>query len=483
MNRNRIVLIAIVLCLLISNSAYALLTGERQAHLYTSNNQMNYEKPIEETVVASKEEKKIQPNTEFTTEEQQTTEQPDKPQDTKKESSESTKKKKNKKKNDKESDKESDKTSDETESGGEEPVPETKQLMSLEYTWTDQNSLLYGKDLNRSTIYVTGVYDNGDRENVAVENCTITGFNSKKLGPGACIISYYGVSVQASYTILNYELSIFCGTWDKRNLYRYGDVFSEADLTVFANMADGTVQQINASDYNVEGVDTKKIGQNSCTIQYKDFVITESYQIHNYAVQLSSTIEKFVVRGDIPWSDIVSRDLVTATMADGSIRNLGIGDYVVEGYSPTTRGGHNVTLKYEDVVLRIPYQVYYDILRVDLGAEQDATQDIFFTENYKVEDISDLHIEEEYISQKNGKTYRLVGVFLDGGYEKPLEYPVTFEVDKEYRINQSWMSWHNHMIYLKYEEVIVEEEDNSENEEDNQENEDNNQENEEEIVE
>lgn len=456
MNRNRIILLVIIFCLLIGNSAYALLTGERQAHLYTSNNQMNYEKPVEETIVASKEEETIQPNTEFATEEQQTTEQPNQQPEENTDSSKGSKKKKSNKK----SGKEGDNTGDETESGGDETVPAMKQLVSLEYTWAEQNSLLYGKELNRSGIYVTGVYDNGDRENVAIENCTIAGFDSKKLGPGACTISYYGVSVQASYTILNYELGIYCGSWDKRDTYRYGDVFSEADLTVFANMADGTTQQISASDYSVDGVDTRMLGRNSCTIQYKDFVITESYQVHNYAVQLSSTINRFAVRGDVPWSDIMSADTVTVTMADGSTKNLGMDEYRMEGYTPTQSGAHQVRLTYEDVVLEIPYQVYYDILRIDLGEEQDATQDIFFTEEYTVKDSSDLDIEEEYVSKKDGKTYRLVGAFLDSEYETPLEYPMTFAVEKGYRINRSSMQWHHYNVYLKYEEVPEPEEEN-----------------------
>lgn len=455
MNKHHIVAVAIILCLLVSNSAYALLEGERQAHLYTSNNQMNYEKPVDETIVADNETKTIQPNTEFTTEEPQPTEQST---ETKTDNSGGSKKKKSNKK----SDKEGKKSGDETENGDGETVLTTKKLVSLEYTWADCNSLLYGKDLNRNNIYVTGVYDNGDRENVAIENCTIAGFNPKKLGIGTCTISYYGVSVQASYTILNYELSIFCAAWDKRNQYRYGDVFSEADLSVFANMADGSIQEINASDYDVNGVDTKKIGRNSCTIQYKDFVITESYQVHNYAVELESTISRFVVRGDVSWSEIVSNDTVTVTMADGTQYNLTPNDYEVIGYSPKKRGGYTATLKYEGVTLDIPYQVYYDILEIDLGEEQDAVQSIFFTEDYTVSDVSDLGVEETYVSKRNGKTYRLVGVYLDKDCEKPLEYPITFTVEKGYRINRSSMQWHNHYLYLKYEEVPVEEEENPE---------------------
>lgn len=461
MNKYRIVTIAIIICLLVGNSAYALVQGERQAHLYTSNNEMNYEKPVDEMVVADNDTETIQPNTEFTTEKPQTTEQ----------STEKTTEKSEgkKKKSSKKSDKDGTKPGDETENGGDETVPTTKKLESLEYTWTDCNSLLYGKDLDPSNIYVTAVYDNGDRENVAIENCSIVGFNSKKLGAGNCTISYYGVSVQASYTILNYETSIFCAAWDKRNQYRYGDVFSKTDLAVSANMADGTVQELDAEDYSVNDVDTKKLGENQCTIQYKDFTITENYQVHNYAVELESTINRFVVRGDVEWWEIVSDDTVTVTMADGTKNVLSPEEYEVQGYSTKKRGGYTVTLKYEDVTLEIPYQVYYDILQIDLGEEQDAVQRLFFTEDLTVSELSDFGMEETYVSQKDGKTYRLAGAYLDQDYEKPVEYPMTFVVKKGYRINRSSMQWHNHYIYLQYEEVPepIESPEDEENEEGN----------------
>ncbi len=450
MNKYRIVIIAIILCLFMGNAAYALVQGERQGKLYTANNEMQYEKPTEETMVADNEEEIIQPNTEFTTQEstemQPTTE-------TKKEPSKGGKKKKPSK----DKGKESENTGEETENGDGEEVPTTKTLVRLEYTWSDAHALLYGKELNRNNIYVIGVFDNGDKESVSIENCTIEGFDSKKLGAGSCKISYYGVSVEASYTILNYEVRIYCGTWDKRNSYRYGDDFSETDLTVFAKMADGTIEQISASDYDVEGVDMKKLGTNSCQIKYKDFTITESYQVHNYAVALNSTIERFVVRGDVSFGELAEGQTVTVTMADGEKRQLSVGEYDILDYSTKKDGDFTLTLQYEEVQLHIPYKVYYDILQIDLGDEQDAVQTIFFTEDLTITSRGDLPVAETYVSKKDGKTYRLVGVYTDSKCKEKLKYPRTYTVRKGFRINRSSMQWHNYYLYLKYEEVPEEE--------------------------
>lgn len=453
MNKYRIVIIAIILCLFTGNVAYALMQGKRQGKLYTANNEMQYEKPTEEPIVADNEESIIQPNTEFTTEEPMTTEE------TKQDKKEPDKGKK-KKKPSKNKGKENDTTAEETENGEGEEVPTTNTLVRLEYSWSDAHSLLYGKELNRNNIYVTGIFDNGDKESVSIENCTIEGFDSKKLGAGTCKISYYGVSVDAAYTILNYEVSIYCGTWDKRNLYRYGDAFSKTDLTVFAKMADGTNEQIAASDYDVEGLDTKKLGNNSCKIKYKDFAITESYQVHNYAVKLTSTIERFVVRGDVSFGELVQGQSVTVTMADGEKRELSTDEYEILGYSTKKDGDFTLTLQYEDVLLHIPYKVYYDILQIDLGEEQDAVQSVFFTENLTITSQADLPIDETYVSKKDGKTYRLVGVYTDSKCKKELEYPKTYDVTEGFRINRSSMQWHNYYLYLKYE--VVPEEDSSE---------------------
>lgn len=458
MDRNRIIIIAIILCLFLGNVVYILATGEREPFLYAMNNRMNYEMPKEETDMAENEPVEMEDEVELSTE--TTSEQKERMDQKTEKKTVNNNDNSNNKKSDKKSDKNSDEKSDEegdtgdNKESGDETVVEAKKLVELICTWKNSDKLLYGKDMVISDIYVTGRYDNGDTESIPIENCTIDGFNSKKLGKGTCTISYYGLSGYVDYIINNYELSIFCDSWDKRYKYKYGDAFSNSDIIIAANMADGSKEQIQASKLNVSGIEMKKVGDHVCTISYKNFSLSEKYIVHNYPVSLTSSIEVFSLRGDVSWSDIADGQTVTASMADGTTKKLSADDYLVSGYSPVTEGNKEMTISYEGVSLTIPYVVYYDSIRIDMGEAIGKSVNVHFTSFLDITSTESLGIEGEYVDSETGDTYILKGIYQDSKYTNELKIPKTYTANKRYRVNSEGLPWHEYILYARYEKKV-----------------------------
>lgn len=451
-------MVYIVVCLLFCDIIYVLLSSQRNPQLYAMKNQMNYEVATEETVVAQNEEVSLEDITEFVTEEPsdvQVNERSTEVREQENANQYNDKKKqgKNKKKSDSTSAEEETDSGTKTDGGGDENAISTKQLISIQCNWVGSEKLLYGKPLDYSTLQISGTYDTGEIQQIAVENCTIEGFESKRLGKGECTIRYYGLSTTASYVIHNYILNIACKEWEKRESYRYGDEFSKTDLCVVANMADGTVEPISSEDVSVKGIHMKKIGVQNCSISYKEFVLSESYEVHNFPIELVSNLRKFVVRGKVLWDEIETDCQVQVNMADGSSCILNKGEYLVSGYSTKKSGKQSLVISYDEVSLVIPYQVYSDIVRIDLGTESGTKKDIYFSDTIKIKGIKDLDIPATYYSQELEAEVCLVGVYYDAEYTKPVKFPIEYEPVSEYQINRDGLQWHDYTLYAKYELV------------------------------
>ena len=442
MNRNRVIIATIIICLLFGNVVYALVTGERKPFSYVMNNKMNYEATTEETEVAQNEEVTMDDDeVEFSTEE--TTEESEDAEET---TSKGT----------------SDVASEDgdgdpvgTGDGGKKPgkpkaVKKAKKLVDLICSWPGSDSLLYGKPMNTAAISVKGKYDNGDIERIPIENCTIEGFDPNTLGSSTINIKYYGFTKALGYTILNYELGITCSSWEKRYSYRYGDEFSKSDMVVVANMADGSTENISADDFSVSGIEMKVVGDHSCTITHNGFSISEAYKINNFPVALKSSIRRFTVRGKVSWSDVVAGQTFSAEMADGTTKDLGPDDYQISGYSTKTAGKTSLTVSYEEVSLSIPYNVYYDSLKVDTGNNVDQTANFNFTTSFEVSSSDSLGLPEEYKNEDTGVEYVLEGIYTDSEYKTKIDYPAVYEADKALRINSDGLAWHEYVLYAKY---------------------------------
>lgn len=458
MDRNRKIILTIILCLFAGSIFYALFTGEREPFLYAMNNKMNYDTNKEEIDVVKNDPVTIDEEIELSTE--TTTEQNNrKEKKTEKKTNNDDEKVSKSNKSDKESDQESDEESDQESSeegenggdnieGGDDNAPVSKKLVELICTWKDSDKLLYGKAMKTSDIHVTGKYDNGDTENIPIENCTINGFDSNKLGEGTCTISYYGFSRNMSYTILNYELSIFCDSWDKRYQYRYGDNFLNSDIIVKANMADGSKE--NVLDFNVSGIQMDSVGEHVCIISYKNFTLSEDYNVRNYPLSLESSINKFTVRGAVTWDEIVDGQTIKANMADGTVKELSSTDYLISGYPQSVSGSHELNISYDGVMITIPYVVYYDSLKVDMGGEIGKSVDIHFTTSLDITSAESLGLEEEYTDAESGIVYILEGIYNDSGYVHEFEFPKSYTANKRFRINSEGLPWHEYAVYAKY---------------------------------
>ncbi|MBQ9014833.1 MAG: bacterial Ig-like domain-containing protein [Firmicutes bacterium] len=424
MDKKRLILIALIGALMVGSSAISLAVSDRNAALYTSRNEMNYEMPQEEQIA------------------EDVIEVPD-VQD----SNVSDRKSENAKET-KPGEQAGERKSGEGDEGGAQ-TPERK-LVSIQASWAGSHGLLYGIDPSISAISVRGHYSNGDEENIPIENCTLQGLDIKRLGSGTCTVLYYGLSASLNYTVNNWEKSIYVAGWDKADQYRYGDAFSKSDLSVRLVMADGSEKKLSTSSFNISGIDMKSVGSHAATVSYNGHSATAGYTVHNYPKSLASSIRKFAVRGDVKWKDIVKDETVIARMADGTKESLSPSDYTVSGFSTKENGSFTAAITYQGFTLEIPYHVEPAYIFITDRNNPNNTGKIAITRSTTIKSESQFNMQKEYRYGSQNKRYRLEGIYENPGYTKRFAGPVTYEVESEFRINRDGLEWQQYTLYAKY---------------------------------
>ena len=169
---------------------------------------------------------------------------------------------------------ESDDSSSVPSTNGEEPNAVSDEIVSIACDWPDQNNIQFGKAIPQSSIRVTAQYKSGKTESLSSDQYTIIGLNNKVCGKRQMVIMYENLERSVSYTVNNYIVSIDYD-WDTKDTCYKGEEIDDEVLYVFANMADGTEEEIEFGDYRLEGIDNENVvAEQSFTIRYKGFEST-----------------------------------------------------------------------------------------------------------------------------------------------------------------------------------------------------------------
>ena len=196
---------------------------------------------------------------------------------------------------------------------------------------SNKEAFEYGEELD---IVVTANYSDGS--SVAVTDYQIEGYNAQMPGNQNLLISYQGKTCSLSVRV-NDPILVNLSLEGNKDKYEYGEDLS---IAVIANYSDGS--SISLNEYEVEGFDNKKPGQQVVTIKYGDKTCSFNTLISDPAVVS-------VVATNIKDSYEYGEDLdlvVNATFEDDSVKT--VTDYKVEGFDNKKPGQQDVTVKYED---------------------------------------------------------------------------------------------------------------------------------------
>lgn len=145
------------------------------------------------------------------------------------------------------------------------------EIVSIACDWPDKNNIEYGKSIPRSSIEVTAQYKSGKTETLSNDQYNIIGLNNKVCGKRQMVVVYEDFECSVSYTVNNYILSIGF-EWETKDSCYKGEEIDDDVLYVFANMADGSEEEIEFGDYLLEGIDNENIeDKQNFTISYKGF--------------------------------------------------------------------------------------------------------------------------------------------------------------------------------------------------------------------
>ena len=194
----------------------------------------------------------------------------------------------------------------------------------------NKQSYEYGEDLN---IVVTATYSDGSTANIT--NYTVEGFNNKEPGSQTVKISYYGKSSSFNTTVNNPVLTGISVSGNKQN-YEYGE---DLNIVVTASYSDDSTT--NITNYQVEGFNNKKPGEQTVTIKYEGKTYTFKVNVNNpvlVSITAVSNKESYEYGDDL---DVT----VVATYSDGS--QVKITNYQVEGFNSREAGEQTLTFTFE----------------------------------------------------------------------------------------------------------------------------------------
>ena len=203
-------------------------------------------------------------------------------------------------------------------------------LVSISLTGNKQ-SYEYGETLD---IVVTASYSDGST--VAITDYQVEGFNNKEPGSQTVTVKYGGKTTSFSTTINNPALTGISVSGNKTN-YEYGE---DLDIVVTAKYSDDSTTVI--TNYEVEGFDSKKAGEQIVTIKYEEKTYSFRVTVNNPVLTSITAVSN---KATYDYGDDLDIT-VEATYSDGS--KVTITNYQVEGFDSTQPGEQTLTISFEN---------------------------------------------------------------------------------------------------------------------------------------
>ena len=169
-------------------------------------------------------------------------------------------------------------------------------MTGIEVTKPTKTEYNYGEDLNLSGLSVKAVMKSGNKTNVAINNCKITGYDKNKIGDQKVTVNYGGKAATFKVRVNNYVTGIEIAKKPTKNQYIEGERIDLTGLVVNAVMADKT--KIDVTD--------KITTVPSAEVLYKTETVYVSYTTTNTIDETSKTFEcEFPVTVNKAFSKIV----------------------------------------------------------------------------------------------------------------------------------------------------------------------------------
>ncbi len=154
-------------------------------------------------------------------------------------------------------------------------------MTGIEVTKPTKTEYNYGEDLNLSGLSVKAVMKSGNKTNVAINNCKITGYDKNKLGNQAVTVSYNEKIATFQVTVKDYITNLEIVEPTKKE-YNYGEDLNLSGLSVKAVMKSGNKTNIAINNCKITGYDKNKIGDQTVTINYGGKAATFKVKVNNY---------------------------------------------------------------------------------------------------------------------------------------------------------------------------------------------------------
>ena len=188
-------------------------------------------------------------------------------------------------------------------------------MTGIEVTKPTKTEYNYGEDLNLSGLSVKAVMKSGNKTNVAINNCKITGYNKNKLGNQTITISYNEKIATFQVIVRDYITNIEIVEPTKTE-YNYGEDLNLSGLSVKAVMKSGNKTNVALNDCKITGYNKNKIGDQTIIVDYGGKVATFKVRVNNYVTGIEiakkPTKNQYIEGEKIDLTGLV----VNAVMAD-----------------------------------------------------------------------------------------------------------------------------------------------------------------------
>ena len=154
-------------------------------------------------------------------------------------------------------------------------------MTGIEVTKPTKKEYNYGEDLNLSGLSVKAVMKSGNKTNVAINNCKITGYDKNKLGNQTVTVSYNEKIATFQVTVKDYITNLEIVEPTKKE-YNYGEDLNLSGLSVKAVMKSGNKTNITINNCKITGYDKNKIGDQKVTVNYGGKAATFKVRVNNY---------------------------------------------------------------------------------------------------------------------------------------------------------------------------------------------------------
>ena len=154
-------------------------------------------------------------------------------------------------------------------------------ITGIEVTKPTKKEYNYGEDLNLSGLSVKAVMKSGNKTNIAINNCKITGYDKNKLGNQTVTVSYNEKIATFQVTVKDYITNLEIVEPTKKE-YNYGEDLNLSGLSVKAVMKSGNKTNITINNCKITGYDKNKIGDQTVTVNYGGKAATFKVRVNNY---------------------------------------------------------------------------------------------------------------------------------------------------------------------------------------------------------